>query len=268
MSAPAVPQVNRFQPASASGPPVVPNVSPGPPVVAYVSPFKRLMERGQWAALAIILAWALASFWAMRSADVATRVIGHDTVPLYHRRRAYSQPARRRQRQSRQHHPDQRRGVRRLRRRVPLRHRQCRGDAGRRRANITYGDAEKIPITTIMRGVAEYEQFVGQARTLNSEPIALKLDLMRHTILPATEALDQPTTISSPPTMTILSTKRFLTGLEGLVSIAALVLLGYLQYRIFQETKRIINPGLAGATIVAAFFSIYAFNAVTAPAPI
>ena len=42
--------------------------------------------------------------------------------------------------------------------------------------NITYGDAEKIPITTIMRGVAEYEQFVGQARTLTSEPIALKAD--------------------------------------------------------------------------------------------
>ena len=36
--------------------------------------------------------------------------------------------------------------------------------------------------------VAAYFKNVGQTRTLNSEPIALKADdLMRHTILPATE---------------------------------------------------------------------------------
>ena len=164
----------------------------GGPVVPYVSTFEQLLLRGRWAALAVVLIWALGCFWALRSADVATRVIGHDTAPSITAAE----------------------GIRSLLAdangelaNIMLTSASTSGpfvDAFRSdiaeaeaklvdaAQNITYGDAEKTPITMIMRGVAEYNELVGEARAVNSAPIALKADdLMRRTILPATEALDQ-----------------------------------------------------------------------------
>ena len=238
----------------------------GGPVVPYVSAFEQLLLRGRWAALAVVLIWAVCCFWALRSADVATRVIGHDTAPSITAAE----------------------GIRSLladangelanimltsaSTSVPFVD-AFRSDIAEAEAklvdaaqNITYGDAEKTPITMIMRGVAEYNELVGEARAVNSAPIALKADdLMRRTILPATEALDQANDDQLTANYAnYLRWKFAQTVAVCLLALAALGVLGYLQYQMYLSAKRLLNPGLAAATVIVALFSIYTLSALGA----
>ena len=164
--------------------------SAGAPLTTYVSPLRRLLTLGRWTGLAVLLAWALSCFVALRSVDEATRVIGHDTAPSITAaeriRSLLSDANRNLALMTLLYEPDS----------GPFSS-AFRADIADAEAllveaaqNITYGDAEKTPITTIMQGLAEYERQVGRARMAGSGPAAIKAEgLMRNSILPATEEL-------------------------------------------------------------------------------
>ena len=241
--------------------------SPAPsaaPVVAYVSTFKRNLERGLWASLAVLLVWALCWFLALRATDVVTRVIGHDTAPSItaaERIRTLLSDANGNLANIMLMKQDDS-GAFAAAFRADIAEAEAKLVAAAE--NITYGDNERIPIATVMRGVAEYEQLVGQARALNSVAIALKADdLMRNTILPAAAALDKAN--DDPLTQhyqDYLSSRWKLHALAWAASLAALGVLGYLQYVIFLNAKRLVNPGLAAATGVVVAFSLFAVGAL------
>lgn len=232
--------------------------------VVYVSPFRRLLERGQWAALAVLLLWALCCFWALRAGDVATRVIGHDTAPSITAAESIRSLL-----------ADANGNLANIMLtnasssgefaealRVDISEAEAKlVDAAQ---NITYGDAEKIPITTIMRGVAQYDELVGEARALGSAPKALEADdLMRRTILPATEALDQANDDQLTASYASYQKWKFWqTTAVSFVSFVSLLALLSLQYRIYAGAKRVLNPGLAASTVVVALASVYALIAL------
>jgi hypothetical protein len=231
----------------------------GAPPVAYVSPFRRTLARGQWAALAALIVWALSCFWALRSADVATRVIGHDTAPSIAAaeriRSLLSDADRNLANMTMVDDPET----------GPYTF-AYRGDIADAEAllveaaqNITYGDAEKTPIVAIARGVAEYERLVGRARMAGSGPKAVIADtLMRSTILPATEALDKANYDQLSFQYEIfLQSKPWLFGLVALTSLAGLAVLVWLQVQIRQYARRLVNLGLAAATIILVGVSLY-----------
>jgi hypothetical protein len=238
----------------------------GAPVVPYVSRFRQDLGRSRWAALAVLIVWALCWFSALRAADVATRVIGHDTAP--------SISAAERIRTLLSDANGNLANIMLISQADPsafvAAFRTDVSDAEQKLVeaaeNITYGDAERVPIVTIMFGVAEYEQLVGQARALGSVPIALKADdLMRNTILPSTEALDKANDDQlTAQYQDYLNSKWRLHGLAWLTSLVALAALGFIQFMIFRNAKRLVNPGLAAASLVVAAFSLFAIAALAA----
>lgn len=234
--------------------------SAGAPVATYVSPLRRLLTLGRWAGLALLLVWALSCFVALRSVDEATRVIGHDTAPSITAaeriRSLLSDANRNLALMTLLYEPDS----------GPFSS-AFRADIADAEAllveaaqNITYGDAEKTPITTIMQGLAEYERQVGRARMAGSGPAAIKAEgLMRNSILPATEALDKANYDHLDAQYeSFLSSKFGLNLLTWASSLAALACLAWLQWRIANYARRRVNPGLALATLVVAIFSGYA----------
>jgi hypothetical protein len=229
------------------------------PPVAYVSPFSRTLARGQWAALAVLLVWALSCFWALRSAEVATRVVGHDTAPSIvaaERIRSLLSDANRNLANMTLTY-DLETGP------FSFAYRSDIADAETLMVdaaqNITYGDAEKTPIIAILRGTAEYERQVGRARMAGSGPKAVAADnLMRSSIIPATEALEKANYDQLAFQYEIFAeSKPWLTGLVALTSLGSLAVLVWLQIQMRRYARRLINLGLAAATIVVACVSIY-----------
>ena len=136
--------------------------------------------------------------------------------------------------------------------------------------NVTYGEEETGPIVTMMRGAAEYEHLVGQARGAGgtaghkASPADAKAadTLMHFTILPAAAALDRVNfehlTESYLRHRTLAPLTLTAMGLIGLVSLGVL---GAAQYWLFRRTKRLLNPGLAAATGVILLVGLWSLAA-------
>ncbi len=132
--------------------------------------------------------------------------------------------------------------------------------------NVTYGDEETAPITTIMRGVAEYAGLVGQARAAaegNARSASLgdaeRADTLMHfTILPAAAALDRVNHDHLSEEYAAHRTHVTLLLLaSGLLSIAALGALAWLQAYLARRTKRLVDPLVAAAIAAVAVASVW-----------
>jgi hypothetical protein len=138
--------------------------------------------------------------------------------------------------------------------------------------NITYGDAERVPIETMTEQVGVYLGFIAQARALAPRDPAGALaayrsatTLMHQTILPAADALDT-------------ANLSYLNGAYGarvqaagwytvlVFATGGLLLLSLLATQVFltRRTHRLLNPPLAGATLVAAVVLVQLTGALNA----
>jgi hypothetical protein len=139
--------------------------------------------------------------------------------------------------------------------------------------NITYGDAERMPIVAIATGAQSYAGLIGQARAImttgdqrkNTIPdAALALirqadAMMTAALLPAAEALNDANEtvlndiwISRKATFTEENIDFVMAGLPALIVLIAL------QLFVASRTKRLVNPGLLAATILIAGAIIWA----------
>jgi hypothetical protein len=132
--------------------------------------------------------------------------------------------------------------------------------------NITYGDAEKVPIGQLMDGLGRYLEIVAQSRYQKDQGDAQgalvtyvgATDLMHARLIPAADALDE-------------ANRRFLDrgyddqvaaseGAEHVAGGAGLLVLGALllgQLYLYRRTRRILNVPMVGATLVCAMFTLY-----------
>jgi hypothetical protein len=136
--------------------------------------------------------------------------------------------------------------------------------------NITYGDAERVPIHTMLEELGRYFEIVAEARyrhDIGDAKGALEVyrnatTLMHEKIVAAANALDRAN--RSYMDEVYADQKRASEGAEGLAVFLGGVLLAVLvlaQVFILKRMKRIVNPPLALATVLALGFVIYLVNA-------
>ncbi len=137
--------------------------------------------------------------------------------------------------------------------------------------NITFGDAERTPILQMTGGLGGYEALMAKAITLHADgDIKNSLvagqeatALMHDSLLPAADALDAANTAAMDRAFKAQQSSSFL--LRSLLLAAGALLVGALaaaQLFLIRRTHRLVNPGLAGATLVALLFLGYASYAV------
>ncbi len=126
--------------------------------------------------------------------------------------------------------------------------------------NITYGDAERIPIRKLAIGLGTYAAAVQNARDKHQIDAWRQAEsIMDNDLLPAAAALDDANRkeIEAVWAQQKVASERSLT-----LMIAAGVLLGgallALQVFIGQRMRRTLNPGLFGATVAAWLFVVFA----------
>ncbi|MFZ6742843.1 hypothetical protein ACO0LC_06455 [Undibacterium sp. JH2W] len=129
--------------------------------------------------------------------------------------------------------------------------------------NITYGNEEQVPITTIMTALARYEHLLGRMQARSGDAALADLDsanaLMQSTILPATLALDQANfdhlTASFERHMDsyVLALLPFI--LFALLTLAAMI---GAQWYLKQKTRRSLNTGLFAGTVIIGVTLAYA----------
>lgn len=133
--------------------------------------------------------------------------------------------------------------------------------------NITYGDAERLPIKTLTYNLGTYEVLVAEARLLHArggDVSTLRTyeqanTIMHGTLLPAADALDKANKEVLERVYAQQKTNSSATA--ALVWIAGLFLLGVLittQIFLSRRTHRLLNPPLLGATAVSLVFLLYA----------
>jgi hypothetical protein len=132
--------------------------------------------------------------------------------------------------------------------------------------NITYGDAEKVPIGQLLDGLGRYLELEAQSRYQKDQGDAsgalvsyvAATDLMHTKLMPAADALDE-------------ANRRFLDhgydqqvaaseGAEQVAGGAGVLLLGALllgQLYLYRRTRRVLNVPLVAATLVCAAFTFY-----------
>jgi hypothetical protein len=125
-------------------------------------------------------------------------------------------------------------------------------------ANITYGDAERIPIRTMLEGLASYEGAIAQARLLHArndpgfvEPLRQADALLTDTLLPAADALDRANREALDAGYDHARGSDTWAWvwlvLSGLVALGVLV---GTQLFLARKTRRLVNPALALASVV------------------
>src|SRR5262249_47489034 len=136
--------------------------------------------------------------------------------------------------------------------------------------NITYGDAERIPIRTLLMGLADYVAMVQKARDFH--PVGMRAllpvyrdasETMDKTLQPAAEALDKAN-------LTVLDRTYKAKQAAGLrfllvISVSALSLLGALeavQVFLTHRMHRVLNPMLLLATVITGLFWLYTMQAM------
>jgi hypothetical protein len=134
--------------------------------------------------------------------------------------------------------------------------------------NITYGDQERLPILATMNGLADYLQTLGAAFAQPPEQAGTALahadDLMRHTLLPATLALDDANFAHMDTAFRDgqQRAKAWLAALIGVsvVLVAALVRTQGLLTTVFR--RRINAPMAAGTALLVACIAAFAVMAL------
>jgi hypothetical protein len=133
-------------------------------------------------------------------------------------------------------------------------------------ANITFGQAEREPITTMANGLGDYQALMARAQTRQESgdaagAIATSRDasrLMHRIILPAADRLDDANSQVLDRTYDEQSSRslraRVWMALTGLLYIATLV---GAQYALWRGTRRRVNPGLLAATLLTGCFALY-----------
>ncbi len=126
--------------------------------------------------------------------------------------------------------------------------------------NITYGEAERKPILTIQRGVADYIAKLQQARDFHAagkttDAIAAyqsAAELLDQTLLPATDALERANfealKQSYREQSEVIARQLFLIVISGFLLIGVLV---GLQLLLHHRMRRMLNPLLLIATLLA-----------------
>lgn len=129
--------------------------------------------------------------------------------------------------------------------------------------NITFGDEERVPILAMMTNLVVYERLVGQARALQQgdfrPDVVAAGRLMRQAILPNALTLDRANFHHLKMNFNTHQNQFALHAAAMIVS--GLILLGLLaatQIHLARSTRRIINPGLAVASIALLVFAGYA----------
>ena len=132
--------------------------------------------------------------------------------------------------------------------------------------NITYGEEEKGPLRQLLYALGDYEESSAQARILHERGEAgpalrkhrLADQVMQETILPAADALDQVNSAALDRAYARIQTNSVLAlggvVLPGLVLLAVLLMAQWFLYR---RMRRVVNPGLAAATLLTAAFLAY-----------
>ena len=135
--------------------------------------------------------------------------------------------------------------------------------------NITYGDAELVPIKTLLQELGHYEELVAQARLLHErrDPGSLlrhrEADrLMHQNLLPASDALDN----ANRAALDLGYATERTTSWRAMawVLLAGIALIGALaatQLLLYHRMRRVLNPPLVAASTLAAGFLVYAVTA-------
>ncbi len=133
--------------------------------------------------------------------------------------------------------------------------------------NITYGDAERLPLLAIMTNISAYEYTVGGAVSSGAE---ISVDqfveanrLMQQKILPASSALGQ-VNLSQLDAIYGSYTKNInnVMNLMWFVGLLFLIILAVTQVYLFIKTRRIFNAGLLAATILFSVNLLYSSAAL------
>jgi hypothetical protein len=128
--------------------------------------------------------------------------------------------------------------------------------------NITYGDAERVPIRTLVFGAGTFEQDVARAKALHERHDPAYLPQLRDAervihedLLPAADALDKANLDAMDKAY---SSERFYSKLgTAFFIVAAVVLLAGLiatQELLFRKMRRIFNLPLIGASVALVWF--------------
>ncbi len=125
--------------------------------------------------------------------------------------------------------------------------------------NITYGDSERVPIKQLQLGLGEYEIKIQRARDFHerNDPQAIQAyrdasDLVKIKLFPAADDLDAANL--SVLESTFASDASVARETRAGVTFTGLILLGlllYIQWDLNIRVRRLLNPGLLVASIVA-----------------
>jgi hypothetical protein len=137
--------------------------------------------------------------------------------------------------------------------------------------NVTYGDAERIPLQTLASGLSAYERQVQRARdfrTQNADAARAAYreagSTMSGALLTAAEALDRANRAeldrSYQHLQSVSSASRAMLWLAGAVLLAVLL---WVQTFLSKRMRRTLNPLLLTGTIVAAGFLLYVNSALS-----
>jgi hypothetical protein len=134
--------------------------------------------------------------------------------------------------------------------------------------NITYGDAERIPILHVQLGLGTYETLVQRARDLHDERNASFLSaynqaaqVLDDTILPAADDLDRANLRELDLAYAGLRSRSlFARTAFGLAAALLLLLLAAAQLFLLNRTRRVINIPLFAATLLLVVFTILSLN--------
>jgi hypothetical protein len=132
--------------------------------------------------------------------------------------------------------------------------------------NITYGDAERVPVIIMFENLGRYLEAVAQARYRHDrgdvagalDMYRVATDLMHHRILPAAAALDT----ANADVMARMYDAHAKSGLGSwmlavTVGVLLVVALLWAQLFLFMRTRRLFNPALVAATALAVAFTGY-----------
>jgi hypothetical protein len=131
--------------------------------------------------------------------------------------------------------------------------------------NITYGEAERGPLRKLLNELGKYEAVMAQAMVLHQRGDADFLAqhreadrIMSRAILPAADALDKANRKEMDEGYASVRRGSVWAMLSVLASAAALLaVLVLTQLFLYRRMRRVINPGLAGATALAVVFLVY-----------
>jgi hypothetical protein len=136
--------------------------------------------------------------------------------------------------------------------------------------NVTYGDAERVPLRKLLDNFGTYQALIAEARTLHARGDAAYLakhqqaDRLHHAeLLPAAAALDQANLAELQKGYRGQQAVRW-GCLVVLVVLAAALLTALVLTQLFlaRRMRRTLNPGLAAATVLAAGFLLVTLSAV------